>query len=169
MNQPEEILFAHLCNGIGKLVIYWASIEFEIDICVMTAFHGCNAKTWHKEIPRSFDKKQDFLKQSFKKVAKLAPFSKEGLFLMKKAGAMANHRNDLIHSILEEINSKDKTFIFRRIYAYNPNIHTFDLFKIPLPEIELIVQSAEDMVHEYRDFARRLMNAYVPKHNEQSN
>jgi hypothetical protein len=135
MNSSNRTSVNDLYRSIGELVVRWVMIEQNIDMTVAIVYRHCGGKALEKEIPRSLDKKLQFLKKAFARVATLAPKRNEVRDLIQRIKAESSYRHDLVHSRFSETEFYDGKFQLVK-FDYEPEmhyvrLHVFDLKTFP--------------------------------------
>jgi hypothetical protein len=90
----EEFLAA-----IGRLTLSWGDIEAGIDFAVLAIYRDLGGETVERVIPRSLDRKLEFLKAAGKQLPLLVPFRDRLIELKALVKKEADFRQDVIHSV----------------------------------------------------------------------
>lgn len=127
--------FSSLCTAIGFVVVNWALAEQSLDFTVDTIYNKCAGNTFEKQLPRSFQRKVEFLRKAFRTSVALQVYAEEGNKLLDRMEPLAQQRHDLVHGVVVSIDSvngkfpidkldyKAQEYIMRRI-EFDPT--TFD-------------------------------------------
>lgn len=111
-----------LYEAVGFVTVWWALLEQCLDMSIAIIFHKCGGNAIAAAIPVSLDNKNEFLRESFKRLPALSSHKESGLALLHDIMNFKEFRHDLTHGALAEIEASSGTFLLRRI-RYDATLH----------------------------------------------
>lgn len=151
-----------LCMAVGHITILWGITEYSLDLCISAFFHTCGGsklKSFH-ELPRSLNKKIEFVRACVKNIPSLAEFQEEALELMDMISGLKEERHKLTHAALFAAASSVDTFVFSKLsvtkdWHYEEEVE-FDLKDFPTYEL-VFGSLASDTI----DFAHKISERFL--------
>lgn len=114
--------YESLCAYIGHIVLNWASAEQSLDICVTMVFHHFGGRALRKDLPRSLNRKTEFLGKAFRTIDVLKPISKSGIEIVDRMNSLSKKRHDMVHGALSVTHQIRGAWHFLKI-DYGTDIH----------------------------------------------
>lgn len=148
-------------RAVGQLVVGWAFVESMLDMCIAVVYQTLDCKHIEPEIPRSTERKVEFLKKAIKTHRKLTRFQND-LSLLSSAKALANMRHTVVHGYISEYDDRTGTILFVMLDA-KPKMHHAVRRKLSFRTMLAAGGRCHALASALHDLAERLVKALVPK------
>lgn len=134
---------------LGDFTIKWGLLEMMLDN-ISGLILGCfdhsplATKRGPAEMPRSLDRKLDFHRRAFRKIAALKPFEAEALLCVSAVADVRNERNTLTHGILLGVTNTGAAEIWKLERRADRNVM-------------VLAESSPDRIRELMDHADKVI------------
>lgn len=86
--------------AVGLYTILWAQLEAGLDFIATIVHQPLGGDQIEPELPRALQRKLDYLRKAFQRLAPLAPYQQRAVDLVANIIAASETRHDLIHGCL---------------------------------------------------------------------
>jgi hypothetical protein len=156
-----NVLTVNLSLAVGQLVVGWAFVETMLDMCIAVVYQSIDCTHIEPEIPRSTERKVEFLKKMIKTHRKLTRFQND-LSLLSTAKSLANMRHTVVHGVISEYDDRTGTVLFVMLDA-KPKRHEEVRRKLSFKTMLAAGGRCLDLRKALHDLGLRLIKALVPK------
>jgi hypothetical protein len=161
-NMPPDVAQS-VYKTLGFVIVAWSWVDFSLNQWVTVSFQNGGRET-EAEMPRSFSRRESFLKKCFTTLAPLQPFAPEGRALLTRAAEINGKRDWLAHGTLFQYDPKEHQLTFWKLEAaHKGRIPTVKTWSIALSSLLTVGTQAADLSSEMTDFTKRIMDALMPE------
>ncbi len=130
-------------------------------MCIAMVYQTLDCTHIEPQIPRSTERKVEFLKGAIKTHRKLKRFQ-DGLDLLAEAKTLVDHRHTVVHGVISKYEPKTGTVLFVMLDA-KPQMHHEELRKLSFKTMLALGGRCDALTRDLHRFLTRLIHALVPK------
>ncbi len=157
-----DAFMSNLSKAVGQLVIDWAFVEQNLDMCIAVLYHTAGGKHIDPVLPRSVKRKVQFLKLCFKTIDALAPFKDQALPLLSEAKTLAHARHTVVHGVLSDYDDPTGTVTFVMLDA-KPTLHHEVRKKLDFGQMLSAGGRCRTLTFQLRDLTQSLLDTFMPQ------
>ena len=162
-NMPDDVAQT-VYKTLGFFIVAWSWVDLSLNQWVTASFQNGGRDAKDDEMPRSFTRREAFLKKCFLHLPALQPFAPEGRALLSRAAEINGKRDWLAHGTLFQYDPTDHKLTFWKLdAAYKGRIPTLKTWSISLLALLAVGTDAVDLSSEMTDFTKRIMGALMPE------
>jgi hypothetical protein len=161
-NKFPDAFMTNLSLAVGQLVLDWAFVEQNLDMCIAVIYHTAGGKHIDPVLPRSVKRKVRFLKLCFKTIDTLAPFKEQALPMLSEAKTLAHARHTVVHGVLSDYDDPTGTVTFVMLDA-KPELHHVVRRKLDFLQMLSAGEKCRTLTFQLRDLTQCLLDTFMPE------
>ena len=165
---PQDV-FDPLFRSIGYLVVNWTFVESSLNAWITVIYHMAGGKHVESVLPLELKRKRKFLRRCFGQIEALRPWKDEAITLLDRTNPIADVRHFVIHGTVSHYDkAADHSITFVRIDRKDAGtMHVTRELTITGADLLQRGTDALELTPKMIDLAHRLIDALVPKDNQQ--